>query len=176
MNQGSLKPSGVRLRLVNEADSEFIVNLRNDETLNRHVSKSTSDCSKQLVWIQEYKLREAQGEEYYFIIEAAGVPVGTVRIYDIRGDSFCWGSWIITRGTDPVVAITSAILIYDYAFDVLGFMQSHFDVRKENRSVNAFHIRMGAECVKSDDLNHFYVMKKVAYLDAKKKLSRYFSL
>ena len=175
MNKESLKHSGVRLRLVSEADSEFIVNLRNDETLNRHVSKSTSNCSKQLAWIQDYKLREAQGEEYYFIIESAGLSVGTVRIYDIRAGSFCWGSWIIMRGTEPVVAIKSAILIYDYAFDVLGFMQSHLDVRKENRSVNAFHIRMGAECVKSDDLNHYYVMKKVAYLDAKKKLSRYCS-
>tara|TARA_B110000093_G_C12948361_1_gene401277 strand:- start:28 stop:552 length:525 start_codon:yes stop_codon:yes gene_type:complete len=174
VNQTSLRLGGVRLRLVDEADSEFIVELRNDEQLSRHISKSTSDCLKQLAWIQGYKLREARGEEYYFIIESEGLPVGTVRIYDIRGNSFCWGSWIITRGAGPAVAVKSAMLIYDYAFDVLGFMQSHFDVRKENRSVNAFHLRMGAECARSDSLDHFYVLKRSTYLDARKKLLRYF--
>lgn len=175
MNQSSLELGGVGLRLVNEGDSGFIVRLRNHEALSRHISKSTSDTSEQRAWILDYKLREARGDEYYFIIETDGLPIGTIRIYDMRGDSFCWGSWVILRGTAPVVSIVSAILIYDYAFDVLGFNQSHFDVRKENRSVNAFHRRMGAECVESDDLNHLYVLKRAAYVDARKKLLRYVS-
>ena len=45
----------------------------------------------QVEWIQNYKEREANKLEYYFIIEdkLTKEKYGTVRLYDFREDSFC---------------------------------------------------------------------------------------
>jgi len=167
--------NGVTLRLVEGADAGFILQLRSDESLNTHISVTKNDIADQLKWIRNYKEREADALEFYFLILYQNEAVGTIRIYDIQGRSFCWGSWIIQRGNPVHVAIKSALLIYDYGFSVLKYDQSHFDVRVENTSVNKFHQRMGAELVKSDAVNNYYIMKKAVYLQQREQLLKFIS-
>ena len=79
---------GVHCRLVNENDASFIVKLRSDEKRSRYIHSTDNDVESQKQWIRDYKIREANGVEYYFIYEADGVPFGVNRIYDMHYDHF----------------------------------------------------------------------------------------
>ena len=83
----------INLRDVKEEDAEFILSLRTSEKKSRFLHKTQYDIDKQVSYIRHYKTLD---NEWYFIIEdKKQVPLGTVRIYDIIGDSFCWGSWLL---------------------------------------------------------------------------------
>ncbi|HID5953700.1 TPA: GNAT family N-acetyltransferase, partial [Escherichia coli] len=93
-----LQSKTVKLRLVNESDASFILSLRLNENYNKFLSSVNNDIEKQKVWIRNYKQKENNNEEFYFIIETLdGIPCGTVRIYDIHNNSFSWGSWILNE-------------------------------------------------------------------------------
>lgn len=165
-----LKLGRVSFSLVTSLDAEFVLRLRLDSGLNRFLNSTSADLEIQKDWISKYKLREAEGLEYYFVIHKESEKVGLVRMYDFRGLSFCWGSWVILRGTEPHVALASVAIIYDLAFDHIGFKKSHFDVRKDNLSVKRFHLRMGAVIVESDELNDYYQYHDVCYASYRPKL------
>lgn len=78
----------IKLRLANVEDSDFILNLRLDPELNRHVSEVENDVEKQKQWMLSYKERERNRSEFYFIIESIqGTPYGAVRLYDFKDGS-----------------------------------------------------------------------------------------
>ena len=161
----------INLRDVNEEDAEFILSLRTSEKKSMFLHKTQSDLGKQIDYIRRYKTLK---DEWYFIIEDKNRnPVGTVRIYDIIGDSFCWGSWLLIDGLSPVVALESALLIYEYAFYQLGFTKVHFDVRKDNLSVRKFHERFGAQKVDENDLDVFYTYSKEGYENIRNKYLKF---
>lgn len=142
----------VSLRFVEESDAAFLVSLRTNEKLNRFLSSVDHDVEKQRVWIENYKVKEKNREEYYFIIEdKKNAPVGAVRVYDLQEDSFSWGSWIITPGKSPAIAIESAVRVYKFAFEELGYQHAHFEVMKGNNSVMKFHKNFGAIQTNEDD-------------------------
>ena len=160
----------INLRDVNEEDAEFILSLRTSEKKSMFLHKTQSDLGKQIDYIRRYKTLK---DEWYFIIEDKNRnPVGTVRIYDIIGDSFCWGSWLLIDGLSPVVALESALLIYEYAFYQLGFLNVHFDVRKGNVKVQRFHESFGAKRVGETDLDILYTYSKLDYEKVKDKFFR----
>jgi len=164
----------LRLRVVRPNDARFILGLRLDERLNRFVSKVDSDIQKQIEWINEYKVRERHGSEYYFIVEdKAGEAQGTVRLYDFIEDSFCWGSWVMKKEAPSYAAIESALLVYEFAFYQLGFMKSHFDVRKENARVVDFHKRFGAEIIDEDEANYYFTFDRASYESIRKRYARF---
>ena len=150
------------LRLVNadERDAAYICALRADENLNRHLNPSSADVAAQLRWLEDYKIREQAGEEYYFVIVSDGADAGVVRLYDFREiegrRSFCWGSWIIPPPRSPGLVTYSALLVYEVGFGTLGFAQSHFDVRRGNIGVVGFHERAGARQVAEDEQDLFF--------------------
>lgn len=123
------------------ADATFIVELRTHEKKSAHISKTSNDIKQQEVWLEKYSNDSEQ--VYFVILNNEGDRVGTVRLYDIQGDSFCWGSWILKEGAPSSYAIESALLVYHFALS-LGFENAHFDVRKGNESVWRFHERFGA--------------------------------
>lgn len=149
INQAVLSMSAdrIRLRLAREADASFILRLRADGALNAHLSPTSDQLSHQEEWLRQYEVRHANGQEHYFIIECERQPVGTVRMYDYQpsDNSFCWGSWIVQRVASPSCALTSVLRIYDIGFRSAGFLAARFDVRADNKSVLAFHRRMGAD-------------------------------
>lgn len=149
INQAVLSMSAdrIRLRLAKEDDASFILRLRTDGELNAHLSPTSDQLSHQEEWLRQYEVRHANGQEHYFIIEHDRQPVGTVRMYDYQPSdkSFCWGSWIVQRAASPSCALTSVLRIYDIGFRSAGFLTARFDVRADNKSVLAFHRRMGAD-------------------------------
>jgi hypothetical protein len=114
------------------------------------------DAAGQRSWLLNYQVREQAGLEFYFIIMAADAPAGTLRLYDFQEDSFSWGSWIVMPGAPRRVAHQSVALVYELGCGVLGFPQSHFEVRKANRSVCRFHQKYGAAITDEDELQYFF--------------------
>ena len=68
----TLESYDIHTRLVNEDDAEFIIDLRTDKDLSRYIHDTSPDLDNQIQWIREYKKREAEGKEYYFIYSSGG--------------------------------------------------------------------------------------------------------
>jgi Acetyltransferase (GNAT) domain len=164
----------IKLRLVSTEDACFILQLRLNEKLNQHISHVNNDIESQIDWIANYKERESQNSEFYFLITSYNdEELGTVRLYDFVGDSFCWGSWVIGQNAPICAGIESALSIYELAFYTLGFKQSHFDVRKKNTSVVKFHRNFGAKVVSEDNTNCYFTFKKEDYEKIKSRYTKF---
>lgn len=164
----------INLRVVEPYDAEFIFHMRQNQRKIRYLSKIEGSIQDQREWIRTYKEKEQRKQEFYFIIESKkNEKLGLVRMYDFTDNSFCWGSWLIKDNAPKSTAIESALQIYEYAFYTLGFQNSHFDVRKGNDKVIAFHKRFGAEIVDENDLDFFFNITKDSYEVTKQKYSRY---
>ena len=169
-----LEGKNINLRMVEIEDAEFIYNMRQNQNKTKYLSKVTGTVDSQKEWIKNYKQREDEEKEFYFIIESKNKDkLGLVRIYDLKNDSFCWGSWLIKEGAPKTTAIESALQIYEFGFYKLGFEKSHFDVRKGNDKVIAFHQRFGAKIVSEDELDYFFNFQKSDYEIIKEKYKRY---
>ncbi len=164
----------INLRLAEVDDADFILSLRTNKELNQYISTGDYSLDAQIDWLKQYKLKEKAKSEYYFIIESKSqIKLGTIRIYDLKGDSFCWGSWLLSKGAPAYAAIESSLMLYDFAFLSLGFKRSHFDVRKGNANVVAFHKRFGATVRSSDDLNYYFTFPRENYLETRKKYKKH---
>ena len=152
-----LESKTIRLRLVEKSDAEFILKLRLDEKYNQFLSSVSPDLQSQRDWIRKYKNDEKIKKQFYFIIERIdGLPCGTVRVYDLKENSFCWGSWILNEDKTHYAALESAFLVYQFGFKVLGYNKSHFDVMKGNEKVISFHTKMGAKEIGTDQQNRYF--------------------
>jgi len=152
-------------------DAAFILSLRTDAKKSQHLSVVSGQLLDQEVWLDKYATRD---NEVYFIIEnKVGELVGTVRLYDSDGYSFCWGSWIIKDGAPQLYAIESALMVYAYGLDTLGFESAHFQVNKSNKSVCSFHERFGATRIIENDMEYQYVINNKSIRDAMQRYKRY---
>lgn len=149
------------------ADAPFVLDLRTHKSKSTHISKTENNLSQQQAWLKNYQNDTSQ--IYFIILNKDLEKFGTVRIYDIQMDSFCWGSWILKEGAPSSYSIESALLIYHFAM-TLGFERSHFDVRKGNTSVWKFHERFGAERIKETNIDYIYSISKDAI---QKSINRY---
>jgi hypothetical protein len=156
---GAVTGHKLALRDAGVADAAFILALRTDARKAQHLSQTPHDLQRQQDWLQQYAQDASQ--VYFIITNRTGHPVGTVRLYDQRGDSFCWGSWIKADDAPSGFGVESALMVYEVAL-AMGFDAAHFDVRRENTSVCQFHTRFGARLVSEDALNFYYEMDRAA--------------
>lgn len=162
--------SNIVLRDATKEDAAFILELRTDSKKSTHISKTSNDLKQQEAWLEKYG---NDNEQVYFIIfNKQDERVGTVRLYDIKNDSFCWGSWILKNGTPSSYAIESALLVYHFALS-LGFEKAHFDVRKGNQSVWKFHERFGAQKVEETTDDYTYNISLEAIKMSLEKYKKY---
>ena len=54
----------------------------------------------------------------------------------------------------------TAILIYEFAFNVLGFDRSEFKVNKRNEKVISYHKKSGANIIRQDEYNFYFSIQK----------------
>ena len=149
------------LRLVEPDDAGYLHGLRMNPTYNSHLSAVTGTVEDQRSWIEAYKRREAAGSEYYFVIERKdGMPCGVVRLYDIAGDQFTWGSWILDQNKPRKAALESAILSFGVGFDALGLEMANVDVRVGNSHAEAFYRRLGMTEVRRTEQEIFFVYSR----------------
>ena len=145
------------LRLIQPEDAAYVHSLRSNPVYNTHLPAVTGTVDDQWTWIVDYKFREAQEQEFYYVIERKdGTRCGLVRLYDVEAESFTWGSWILDENKPRKAALESAILIYEVGFDGLGCDHAVFEVRNDNSHTLAFHRRLGAREIATDELNVYF--------------------
>jgi len=164
----------IQLRTVEVEDAEFIFEMRQNQDKIKYLSKVIGTVESQKEWIKNYKQREEEKKEFYFVIESKNEKkLGLIRMYDFKKDSFCWGSWLIKEDAPKTTAIESALQIYEFGFYNLGYKKSHFEVQKGNDKVIAFHQRFGAIIIDEDDKEVFFNFEKKNYEITKEKYKRY---
>ena len=153
---------GLKLRLVNENDADFIIRLRTNPRLNRFLHPTSPDIEKQKEWISNYKLRESKGIDYYFIFYSNNQPVGLNRIYNIEENSFTSGSWIFDPDSPTESSISSALITRIIAFDILGkeIEYSHDGCHIDNKKVLRFNLMLGLQITgtRDDSIGTFYTL------------------
>jgi len=165
----------LQVRLVNENDASFILNLRS-ENKARFLSAVAHDAELQKQWIHQYKIREQAGLDYYFIYYKNGIPLGLNRIYNIKEDSFVGGSFIFTSGCDFEIPIL-ATLIEDYVgFEILGKSARFGNIHKDNKKAIKFNKLYGADFIYEDENEIFLITTKNMYCKIKEKLERVFNV
>ena len=132
---------GVTARLVNIGDAEFITRLRSDNKLGRYIHASNGDVEEQRNWISEYKEREKQGLDYYFIFYKDENPYGLCRLYNIDWIhlSYTAGSWLCVPGTSVEEMMLTSYITGYIAHNILGLKINLYDVRKGNKQVLKYH-------------------------------------
>lgn len=160
----------IYLRNVTVDDAEFILSLRNDDKKSRFLSKTNPELDAQKEWINSYSSDSSQA--YFIICTKDDRKIGTVRVYDIIANSFCWGSWILTDEAPASASIESALIIYKYALS-RGLESAHFDVRKGNTSVYRFHERFGAVRVSESENDYFYKLNNDAIITSLNKYKKH---
>jgi RimJ/RimL family protein N-acetyltransferase len=150
------------LRLIRPEDADYVHVLRMDPAYNTYLSRVTGTAEDQRRWIEDYKSREAAGVEYYYVIKRRddGRRCGVVRLYDVTGDEFTWGSWILDHNKPLTAALESAFLVYDLAFNQLGLARAIFDVRRDNERTLSFHRRFGAQEVRETAQDIYFVYSR----------------
>lgn len=154
---------GLTVRFVNENDVPFILELRTNAKLSRYLHPTENNISKQLIWVKNYKIREAKGQDYYFIFFKEGAPIGLSRIYDIHDTWATGGSWICRPGLTPDISIATNIITREIIFDVLSVGEERFDVRKANKQVIKLHKMLGAEIIGETDMDYLFCLKKEVF-------------
>ena len=145
------------LRLIEPDDAAYVHGLRTNPSYNSHLSKVAGTVDDQRQWIEDYKAREAARQELYYVIERKdGTRCGLVRLYEIKADSFTWGSWILDENKSRKAALESAVLIYQIGFVGLHSVCAIFEVLNENSHTLAFHRRFGAIETDHDELNTYF--------------------
>lgn len=152
------------------ADAAFILSLRTDGNKSRYLSKVSADLSAQQAWLEGYA---SATDQAYFIIECQKEPIGTIRLYDAQEDSFCWGSWILKDGRPSNAGMESALMVYAYAVDHLGFKHAHFSVHKSNQGVWEFHERFGARRVGEAEGEYLYSVPSTAIEKSRIKYAKF---
>jgi len=169
----SLNGKTVSLRLVEESDAEFILSLRLDARYNKYLSEVSADIDKQKKWIARSKLEEKSGTQFYFIITNREKSCGTVRVYDLKVDSFSWGSWILNSDKTRYAAIESALLVYKFGFEDLGYNNCHFEVLNGNIGVVNFHKKFGAKIVGEDEECTYFELSKDDFSRTSKQFEKF---
>jgi hypothetical protein len=159
------------LRLVDIDDASFILSLRTNINRNKNISFVSNDLGKQIKWIEDYKVREKRGEEYYFLVGDKDKKFyGTTRLYHFSDNIYTNGSWIFSEQTPDGLAIKGDIIGREIGFDILGFDICHFDVRKKNKNVIKYHMGFQPKKINETELDIYFELTKASFADNKLKI------
>lgn len=148
---------GLNFRLINEKDAEFMVGLRAIEKLSRFLPPTSSDVSRQVEWIRNYKQREKAGLEYYYIFEDdLNNKLGLSRIYAIHALDFTVGGWIFRPDALLGSAILGDIIVREIGFTVLKKTKCLFEVHKGNVHVIRYHMKYNPKNIGEDKENYYF--------------------
>lgn len=166
----------IKLRLVEETDSSFIIALRTDSLKSRFISPTDLDIEKQKAWIREYKEREKKGNEFYFVaVDQDNIEFATYRIYNKSENSIEIGSFVSKPlYNKPINVIKVDIILKEFVFSSLGYNQLNFEVRKENKSVINYHKKFNPDLIDEDELNYYFTLSKDSFLSTKSKFEKLF--
>ena len=162
---------GIKMRLIEKSDAKFILNLRTDEKLRQYISPTSPSLDDQTTWIEDYKKRESNEEEYYFIFEDTyHKQWGVIRLYNIINESFTTGSWICLPGNNENIAVKAFLLAVEFGFEKLNYKTCLLDVRKKNLYVLYFMKLFGPVLIKEDEQNYFFELNRISFYKNREKV------
>jgi hypothetical protein len=163
-------------RLVEEEDALFIAELRSSHKADIYLNHTSGGVSSQIEWIKKYKLREASGQEYYFIIKESGIPKGTYRLYNVGSESFTIGSWLFDKSEDLMLPIKTDIFFSDMGYDIKNLNLLLFDVRKTNKRVLSYHLLKEPTLYDEDGLNYYFKITRDKWKLSREMVMDYFGI
>ena len=167
---------GLYGRLVNEKDVNFILSLRTDKELTKYIHPTDESREKQIEWIREYKKREKEGREYYFIYFYKENPVGLNRVYN-RSELYATsGSWLCKPGIETWIPVATNFILNDIIFEILNIQLVVCDVRIGNKQVNKFHSLVGDQMIYQSEIDNFYYRTRDTYLPKRDKFIKLYNL
>ncbi len=175
-NYLSFKHYNLEVRLVEQVDCEYILNLRSNPKLGKYLSSTPNDIEKQIQWIKNYKIREKQEKDYYFIYLHEGNKIGVNRIYNINGKTATSGSWICSPNLSFEIPLLTVVIIREIFFEILELEIDLFDTRKNNYKVIKMHKLLGAHKIHENDLDVYHYLTKNDFLENKKKFLNYIGI
>lgn len=159
---------GLHVRFVNEDDAEFILGLRTDSKLGQYISATNGDIEKQKEWTRQYKIRERQGTDYYFMFEKPlGTRLGVSRIYEIKKETFQTGSWIFSKDAPFGAAFLGDIICHEIAYELFPDGVNFHDIKKDNFSVNKYADQFNPQFIFETELTRYYINRRENYLKYK---------
>jgi len=159
---------GLHVRFVNEDDADFILGLRTDSRLGQYISATNNDVENQKEWTRQYKLRERQGLDYYFMFEKPiGTRLGVSRIYEIKKETFQTGSWIFKKDAPFGAAFLGDVICHEIAFDLFPDSVNLHDIKKDNFGVNKYADQFNPEFIFETELTRYYINRRENYLKHK---------
>lgn len=137
----SLEKYGLKVRLVNENDAEFIVSLRSDPTKTKYMITLNNEVEAQRRWIQEYKKREKEGLDYYLIYNnVEDNPIGLNRISHVNNieKTAVSASWITIEGLiyEPFLM---QLILSEIAFNMLDIEKLLGQIHIKNTKLLKFY-------------------------------------
>ena len=172
-----IQAEGIIMKLIDKSDAKFIVDLRTDRKLGKFISNTSLNIDDQINWIKEYKKREANQKEFYFIFEDSNHKLwGAVRLYNLSEDSFTLGSWICLPGNNDNIAIKAWLLGIVFGFEKLNYKTCLLDVRKKNLSVLNYIKLYFPILIKEDVLNYFFRLDKDIFYKNRERVIKLLNL
>jgi len=168
---------GHYFRLVEPEDAEFIVSLRNDTKLSRYINETSSKIEDQLKWIEEYKIREKNGKDFYIIClsEDTKEKLGLNRIYKIE-DSYCeFGSWLYKANTGKLSSIFGDLFCKSIIFEDFNINKCLLEVRKKNKSVLRYTKSFNPVIIGENDLSYYFDLDYKNFKKQRDKLLNFFT-
>lgn len=142
-----------RLTPVTEKELPLIVNLRNREK-NKYFLNQKSDITLKMQeeWFLEYQKRE--NDIYLGIRNRNNVFIGTIRLYNIEGDTCEEGSCIVDEryAREAPYAAEAKYLLTQYAFHVLGMQRMINEIRVDNKVMKSLARQQGFLPVKQVEI------------------------
>lgn len=170
LSNSNKEPHLLQFIFAKENDAEFILGLRTNPSKNKYLNYTEPNLENQIIWLKEYKTREERGEELYYIIYENHIPVGTIRIYNIKENECTTGSWLFSSNTHQLTPIISELLIYEIVYNILKKSTVLFDVRKENKKVVTYHKLKRITLINEDEENFYYSMSRAEWEESKMKI------
>lgn len=160
MYKKKLQNTNLELRLVDEKDAKFILELRQNSELNRYISKTSVAIEDQIKWIKDYQERNRLEMEFYFIVynKIKNEKCGTIRIYNIKHEEgTCeWGSFMLAKGRPNGACYDVIDLTLKFIKSNLKLNRVNLEVHKDNLKAKYIYLKKGFIFYKSDDLNEHY--------------------
>ncbi len=127
---------GLHVRFVEEGDAAFICEIRSNPKAVKFLHSGADDIERQVQWIREYKKRESEGKDFYFVFETPqGEKLGVVRMYSINENSFTTGSWAFKLNAPKGASILADIICKEFGFELYPDSVCLWDANEDNTTV-----------------------------------------
>ncbi len=166
----------IKIRKVKLTDAEFIFRLRNDPGKLKFLKINSSSIREQTEWLKDYKLREADFSDLYFVFLYQNKRIGTIRFIKRDLSSFESGSWFFVDNIPFDLSIRGELFCKDLGFEFFKYEYCYFRVIRTNTQVLRYHKMFNPHCMNEDSDYYYFLLNKDQYLSGRKRILNYLGI